>query len=88
MRDSIHLCLAPAPEMPPPRVSTARDRYRQERRLRRLERRMDASRGDRMNLEWLHWAAEWSTVHDAICHGDYCPHADAPPSAPKEGGGE
>lgn len=45
---------------------SARERYRLERRLERLGRRVDSARGEVMSLNWLHWMDQWLEVHDQL----------------------
>ena len=61
----IHVCIGP-PEAyaEPPR--NAKERYRLQRRLKRIEPRLEASKGTCMNMDWLGWFDQWTTVWEAL----------------------
>lgn len=66
MSEAVHICMAPADEVRhSPGTGSARDVYRLESRLNRLEKRAEAARGETMNLAWLHWFDEWSKCWEA-----------------------
>jgi hypothetical protein len=51
-------------EIKPP--TTARARCRMERRLVRIEKRLELAQGERMNMQWLSWQAHWADVWNAL----------------------
>ena len=70
-RIRVHIDFTGYQTPPPPAPRCARERERLERRLHRVGRHLEASRGPGMNLMWLHWLGEWTTIHDALC-GENC----------------
>ena len=59
-------CSASVPEAQALAPQTPKERYRLLRRLKRIEKHLEESRGTTMNLTWLGWMDQYMTVHDAL----------------------
>jgi len=55
------------PDNSPRNVPVARRAWMLRHRLARIERRMDETRGEIMNLDWLGWSGLWGEVHEELC---------------------
>jgi len=53
-----------------PSLTSPRQRYHAGRRLKRIEHRLEAARGETMNLNWLNWMGEWMDQWDVIVKYD------------------
>lgn len=56
-------CFTDKPTLPP---KDAREKYRLQHRLRRVERRLEASKGECINMTWMSWMDVWTDIWEAL----------------------
>jgi len=61
----IHVCVGP-PQIFPKKPTCAKDKWKLEQQLKRLDVRIEASRGEVMNMEWLGWMDQYMSVLNAL----------------------
>jgi hypothetical protein len=61
-------------DKPTPPPTNAREKYKLEHRLKRVERRLEESRGTCMNMEWFSWMDVWTDIWEAL--GSPCPEPE------------